>query len=120
MTARGKRVLCRVTVAIMATLLAACDGGPSEAEYMAACLKEGEMTANKALRREMSVNSEAQCKCAAAEVTSSLSADARRSMILNMQGKRQESKAIISKMSEAEKMASMNAGLDMVKKCGGP
>jgi hypothetical protein len=120
MTAKGKRMLCRMTVAIMATLLAACDGGPSEAEYVAACLKEGEMGANKALRREMGVNSEAQCKCAAAEVTSSLSADARRSMILNMQGKRQESKAIISKMSEAEKMASMNAGLDMVKKCGGP
>ena len=120
MTARGKRVLCRVTVAIMATLLAACDGGPSEAEYLAACLKEGETGAGKALRKEMGVNNEAMCKCAAAEVRSSLSADARRSMILNMQGKRQESKAIISKMNEAEKMASMNAGLEMLKKCGGP
>lgn len=120
MTARGKHVLCRVTVAIVTTLLAACDGGPSEAEYLTACLKEGETGAGKAVRREVGVNSEAQCKCAATEVSSSLSADARRSMILNMQGKRQESKAIISKMNEAEKMASMNAGLEMIKKCGGP
>ena len=119
MTAKGKHMLCRITVAIMATLLAACDGGPSEAEYVTACLKEGEMGANKALRKEVG-NSEALCKCAAAEVSSSLSADARRSMILNMQGKRQELKAIISKMNEAEKMASMNAGLSMLKKCGGP
>jgi hypothetical protein len=120
MTAKGKHMLCRVAVAIVTTLLAACDGGPSEAEYVAACLKEGEMGANKALRKEVGVKYEAMCKCAAAEVSSSLSADARRSMVLNMQGKKQESKAIISKMSEAEKMASMNAGLDMVKKCGGP
>lgn len=48
-----------------------------------------------------------------------LSADARQSMILNMQGKKQESQAIIAKMSEANQMAAMNAALDLFKKCAG-
>ncbi|MGZ8992516.1 MAG: hypothetical protein ACXW16_00705 [Burkholderiaceae bacterium] len=119
MTARGNRVLCRVTVAIMATLLAACDGGPSESEYMAACIKEGETGANKMLRREMGFKSDTGCKCMAKEAASSLSADARQSMILNMQGKMQESRAIMAKMSEADKMAAMNAALELFKKCAG-
>ncbi len=119
MTAGGKRVLCRVTVAIVATLLAACGRGPSEAEFVAACIKEGETGANKMLRREMGFKSETGCQCMAKEAASSLSADARQSMILNMQGKMQESKAIMAKMSEADKMATMNAALELLKKCAG-
>ena len=119
MTAKGKRMLCRMTVAIMVTLLAACDGGPSESEFVAACIKEGETGANKMLRREMGFKSETGCQCMAKEAASSLSADARQSMILNMQGKMQESKAIMAKMSEADKMAAMNAALELLKKCAG-
>ncbi len=111
-------MLCRMGVAIMATVLAACGRGPSESEFVAACIKEGETGANKMLRREMGFKSETGCQCMAKEAAS-LSADARRSMILNMQGKMQESKAIMAKMSEADKMATMNAALGFLKKCAG-
>lgn len=113
------RLFCRITVAIAATLLAACDAGPSESEFVTACLKEGEMAVNKARSREMGLSSETACKCAAKEASATMSVDTRQSMILNMQGKKQESKAITAKMSEAEKMASMNAALELFKKCGG-
>jgi hypothetical protein len=108
--ARGKSTLCQMTVVIMATLIAACDSGPSEAEFVAACIKEGEKGANKALRREMGVKSDAFCKCAATEARSSLSADAQRAMIADMQGKSQEARAISSKMSDADQMALMKVG----------
>ena len=120
MTTNGKRMLCRTTVAIMATLLAACGRGPSEAEFVAACIKEGETGANKMLRREMGFKSESGCQCMAKEAASTLSPDARQSMILNMQGKMQESKAIIAKMSERDQMATMNAALGLFNKCAGP
>jgi hypothetical protein len=107
-------------VIALVALLAACDRGPSEAEFVAACLKEGERGANKMLRREMGFNNEAGCQCAAKQAASSLSADARRSMILNMHGKVQESKAMLAKMSEADQMAAMGAALDLFGKCAGP
>ena len=80
---------------------------------------DSEMGANKMLRREMGFNNETGCQCAAKEAASSLSADARQSMILNMQGKKQESQVIIAKMGEADQMAAMNAALDLFKKCAG-
>jgi hypothetical protein len=66
----------------VAAPLTACGRGPGEAEFVAACLKEGERGANKMLRREMGFNNETGCQCAAKEAASSLSADARQSMIL--------------------------------------
>jgi hypothetical protein len=118
---KGKPTLCHMMVVIMATLIAACDSGPSEAEFVAACMKEGEKGANKALRREMGVKSDAFCKCAATEARSSLSADAQRAMILDMQGKSQEARAISSKMSDADQMAFVKGGMAVFGKCaGGP
>jgi hypothetical protein len=117
--ARGKPTLCPMMVVIMATLMAACDSGPSEAEFVAACMKEGEKGANKALRREMGVKSDAFCKCAATEARSSLSADAQRAMILDMQGKSQEARVISAKMSEADQMAFMKGGMAVFGKCAG-
>jgi hypothetical protein len=114
--ATGRRIACCIAAT---ALLAACGQGPSEAEFVTACLKEGEIGVNKVRNREVGLNSEAACKCAAKEAAASLSADARRSMILNMQGNKQESKAITAKMSEAEKMAAMNAALELFKKCAG-
>jgi hypothetical protein len=71
------------------------------------------------LRREVGFNNESGRQCAAKEAASSLSADARQSMILNMQGKKQQSQAIIAKMGEADQMAAMNAALYLFKKCAG-
>lgn len=120
MTHAFKKVAGSAALIALTAFLAACSRGPSDAEFVAACIKEGEMGANKMLRREMGFNNETGCQCAAKEAAASLSADARQSMILNMQGKKQESKAIIAKMGEADQMKTMNAALELFKKCAGP
>ena len=91
--------------------------GPSEAEFVQACLEEGKRGANKRFSDEMGVNRETMCKCAASEAKSSVSPDGYRAMILNMQGKKQEASMITSKMSEAEQMAVLKGGLEMFGKC---
>jgi hypothetical protein len=108
-----------VIVLMLAGLIAACDSGPGESEFIAACMKEGEQGANKALRREMGVKSDDFCKCAAAQARSSLSADARQAMILDMQGKQAQARAISSKMSDADQMAFMKGGMTIFEKCAG-
>ena len=120
MIAKGNLMLCRVMPVILAALLVACDSGPSEAEFLAACLKEGERSvANKGLRKEMGVKGDAFCKCAAKEARTTLSADAQRAMILDMQGKKQEASAISSKMSDADQMAFMKGATNIFGKCVG-
>jgi hypothetical protein len=71
------------------------------------------------LDRQMGVNRDTFCKCAAKEARSTLSADAQRAMILDMEGKKQEARAISSKMSESEQMAFMKGGLEVFGKCAG-
>ena len=120
MITRGTLMLCRVTAVILTALLAACDSGPSEGEFAAACLKEGERSvANKALRKEAGVKGDAFCKCVAKEARTNLSADAQRAMILDMQGKKQEAGAISSKMSDADQMAFMQGAANVFGKCIG-
>ena len=120
MIAKGNLMLCRVMPVILAALLAACDSGPSEAEFLAACLKEGERSvANKGLRKEMGVKGDTFCKCAAKEARTTLSADAQRAMILDMQGKKHEASAISSKMSDADQMAFMKGATTIFGKCAG-
>ena len=119
MTRQAKKLISRMTIAATAALIGACSGGPSESEFVAACLKEGEKGANKALRREMGVKSEEFCKCAAKAARATLSADAQRAMILDMQGKPGEARAISSKMSESEQMAFMKGGIEIFGKCAG-
>ena len=120
MIAKETPMLCCVAAVILATVLAACDSGPSEAEFVAACLHEGERSvANKALRKEMGVKGDEFCKCVAREARTNLSADAQRAMILDLQGKQREASAISSKMSEADQMAFMKGGAAVLEKCLG-
>ena len=120
MIAKGRPVRYQMAIVILATLIAACDSGPSDADFVAACLVEGERGANKAMRREMGVKSgEEFCKCGAAAARTSLSSDLRRAMILNMQGKKQEASAITAKMSDADKMAAMESTMSIFGKCAG-
>jgi hypothetical protein len=108
----------RLSIILLGALVAACDGGPSDSEFEAACLTEGERSAaNKMMRREMGVNNEAFCKCVTKESRSQLSADGRRALMLDMQGKKQEASAISSKMSESDQMALMKGGMAVVEKC---
>ena len=49
--------LTRNTTALMvASLLVACDSGPSESEYLAVCLKEGQTRVNQAITKQMGVD----------------------------------------------------------------
>jgi hypothetical protein len=114
---KQRKILCSVAVIMMATLLPACGGGPSESEFIDACLKEGERGVNKRFGNEMGINRDSFCKCAAKEAKSTLSADAKRAMILDMLGKSQEASAISSKMSESDQKAFLEAGMNLFGKC---
>lgn len=117
LSAGGTGSLRSVSFVFLTALAAACDAGPSEADFMTACLTEGEKGVNKALRREMGVKSNAFCKCAATEARNALSTDARRAMILDMQGKKSQASAISSKMSDAEQLAFLKGGMAVFAKC---
>jgi hypothetical protein len=51
------------------------------------------------------------------ESRSQLSADGRRVMMLDMQGKKQEASAISAKMNESDQMAFMKGGMAVAEKC---
>lgn len=109
---------------VLAALFSACGGGPSgggssEAEFVAACIKEGEGGASQMLDKELGVTRDAFCKCGAPIAKSALSSDGYRAMILDMQGKREEASSITSKMSESEQQASLEVLGKMLEKCGG-
>jgi hypothetical protein len=106
-----------IAAAAFAALIVGCDSGPSDSEFETACLTEGQRGANKMMRREMGVKDAAFCKCVTKEARSQLSADARRAMMLDMQGKKVEASAISSKMNDAEQAAFMKGGMTVFQKC---
>jgi hypothetical protein len=106
-------------IVALAVMLAACDGGPSDSEFQAACLKEGSAGANKAMRREMGVDSEAFCKCVTKEARTHVSAEGRQAMMLDMQGRAQEARAISAKMDTAAQEAMFKGGMAVMQACVG-
>ena len=111
----------RVTAALVAaTLFAACDNGPSESEFLAACQQEGQRGANRAMSQALGVERDAYCKCAAGAAKSTLSPEGYSLMVFEMQGKRQEVAALQAKMNNSEKMAVMQAAFEVLGKCAGP
>ena len=115
MVATRRPLMCLTAVALAALLSVACDSGPSESEYVQACLKEG--GANNLAMTARGMSREKVCKCSASAVKSALSADGYRLMVLEMQGKRQEVAALQARMSDAEKMGVMQAMLESLGKC---
>ena len=114
------RSMLRLAAAVvLGALLTACGGeGPSDSEFVAACLNEGQGGASQMLDRELGVTRDAFCKCGAPVARSSLSSDGYRAMILDMQGKREEASSITSKMSESEQTAAVEVAANMLEKCG--
>jgi len=106
-------------VVVVGALFTACSGGPSDAEFVAACINEGQAAASQLLDKELGVTREAFCTCGAPIAKSSLSSDGYRAMILDMQGKREEARNITSKMGESEQQASLEVLGTMLEKCGG-
>ena len=109
----------RIAVAIVIALGAGCDGGPSDSDFVDACLAEGQRGANKMMRREMGVKGEDFCKCGAREARTALSPVARQAMVLGMQGKKAEAHAIGEKMNEKEQAAFMKGTMEIFGKCAG-
>ncbi len=106
-----------LTAVVVAMLLAACDTDPSEAAYLSVCLNEGQTRVNQAISRQMGVDRNSYCKCAAKEVQSTVSAEGRRWMMLNMENKKQEARALQAKLSDTDQEDLMKAGLDVFGKC---
>ena len=106
-----------LTVGIGACMLLACSSGPSESEFVAACMQEGERGANKALSREMGIKRDAFCQCTAREAKAVVSADGYRWMMLDMQGKNQEAAALQAKMTESDRMDLAKAAMTVLGKC---
>jgi hypothetical protein len=108
--------LLPLATVLVAALLAACDSGPSQAEYLAVCLKGRADRVNQALSLQMGVDRDSYCKCAAKQVQSAVSSEGRRWMMLNMQNKKQEARALQAKLSDKEQEDLMKAGLEVFGK----
>ena len=106
-------------VVMLFALTAGCDSGPSDSEFITACLAEGARGANKMMRREMGVKDEDFCKCGAKEARSVFSPQARQAMVLGMQGKKAEAHAIGEKMSPQEQDAFMKGTMTLFNACVG-
>ena len=104
---------------VVGALFTACSGGPSDSEFVAACMGEGQGLASQMLDEELGITREEFCKCGAGVAKSSLSSDGYRAMILDMQGKSEEARSITSKMSESEQQAVLMVLGEMMEKCGG-
>ena len=90
--------------AIVGGSLSACGGsGPSEAEFVQACLKT---QATKAV-----------CECGAKTAKDSLPADHYRMMVLDMQGKRQELEAMSEKMNFEQRATFAQEQFQVLGKC---
>jgi hypothetical protein len=109
----------RIAVAIVIALVTACDSGPSDSEFVTACIAEGKLGANKMMRREMGVKDEDFCKCGAREARTALSPVARQAMVVGMQGKKAEAHAIGEKMREKDQEAFMKGAMEIFGKCAG-
>jgi hypothetical protein len=87
-----KNTSARLAVACgaLTTLLMGCAQGPSEAEFVQACMKSSSP--------QMGVT-EAMCQCAAGEAKSTLPSELYSAMVLDMQGRKQEAEAAASHLS---------------------
>jgi hypothetical protein len=105
-------------VMVAGALLAGCSGEPSGAEFVEACLQEGQNAASQMLDRELGVTRQAFCECGEPIARSSLSTDGYRAMVLDMQGRGEEARAITSTMNESEQLAAIEVLGNMLEQCG--
>jgi hypothetical protein len=106
-----------MAVIVASVVFMACGDEPSEAEFVDACLQEGQGIASQMLDAELGVTREAFCECGAGVARASLSADGYRAMVLEMQGRGEEAASITSAMSEAEQMATLEGTLELLEQC---
>jgi hypothetical protein len=78
-----------------AVALSGCGGGPGDGEFVQACMNQKGIQMVK-VTQEM-------CQCAAKYSRENLAPRLRQAMVLNMQGKKQESEALVEGMSFDER-----------------
>jgi hypothetical protein len=117
---RSKSVTAFVVTLVAGLVVSGCGGGgASDAEFVAACMMEGQGLASQMLDKEAGITRDQFCTCGAGVARSALSADGYQAMILEMQGRGQEARAITSKMSDAEQMAAIQVAASLLEKCAG-
>ena len=80
-----------------AAMLGGCGAGPSDGEFVQACLKQQEQGI------QMVKVTQEMCQCAAKYSRENLEPRLRQAMVLNMQGKKQESEALVANLSFDER-----------------
>lgn len=108
-----------ILAGVLTGALAACDSAPSEAEFHAACMSEGQPSANLAMSQALGLDRDAVSKCSAKAARASLPPDGYRLLVVGMQGKRKEAAALQARMTDADKLAVMTAALEVFGKCAG-
>jgi hypothetical protein len=117
---RPKDTAVLVVALVAGIMLAGCSGGgPGEAEFVEACLMEGQGLATQMLDREAGITRDQFCACGAKIARTALSADGYQAMILEMQGRREEARKITSAMSESEQTAAVEVAATLLEKCAG-
>jgi hypothetical protein len=80
---------------VAAVALGGCGGGPGDVEFVQACLNQSGI--------QMVKPTQEMCQCAAKYSRENLEPKLRQAMVLNMQGKKQESEALVEGMSFDER-----------------
>ena len=96
-------------IAAATALLTACAGGPSDAEFVQACMNQKGIQMVK-MTTEM-------CQCAAKYARENFDPKLHRVMVLNMQGKKQESEALIDGMSFDDRAKFAGQQFEVIGQC---
>ena len=97
-----------VLLSISSITLAACSGGPSDGEFVQACLNQ---------RGQMVKMTEATCQCAASYSRENLDPKLRQLLVLDMQGRKQEEEALANGMSFEDRGKFAMKQMEMVGRC---
>jgi hypothetical protein len=111
---RNRIVLLLAPVLLTLPLLGGCAGGPSDAEFVQACMSSNERGLN------MVRMTEEMCQCAATYARENFPPPVRQAMSLNLQGRKQESEALLAGMSFDDRAKFAMQQFEMVGKCLNP
>ncbi|HKQ14822.1 MAG TPA: hypothetical protein VJT80_15415 [Steroidobacteraceae bacterium] len=96
-------------VAAASTALGGCGGGASEGEFVQACMNQKGV--------QMVKMTEEMCRCAAKYSREHLEPKLQQAMVLNMQGRKQESEALVEGMSFDERAEFAMKQFEVVGAC---
>jgi hypothetical protein len=96
-------------VAAAGTTLSGCGGGASEGEFVQACMNQKGV--------QMVKMTEEMCRCAARYSRENLDPKLQKAMVLNMQGRKQESEALAEGMSFEERAKFAMQQFEVVGAC---